>query len=229
MLYLEDQYLKEWDARVIGVKDGKYVTLDRTAFYPKGGGQPHDTGIIGNDYNVIYTGKFSGSISHEVDREGLKEGDKVHCRLDWDRRYKLMRMHTAAHLLSAVFHTEAGALITGNQLDPEKSRIDFSLEDFDKDKIQDYVDEANRLAAEGHEVEISYMDREEALKDPTMVKLANALPPKVKELRIVKIGDIDRQADGGTHVKNTSEIGTIRLLNTKNKGKDNRRVYYTVK
>jgi len=231
-LYMEDSYLKEFEADVVSVKDGKFVVLDKTAFYPNSGGQPHDTGMMtaedGAQYNVVFTGKFSGQISHEVDKEGLKQGDKVKCALDWDRRYKLMRMHTAAHLLCSFFHKKAGALITGNQLNIEKSRIDFSLDDFDREKINEYVRDANDVVQKGVEVKTYTLPREEAMKIPDVVKLANALPPSIKELRIVEIEGVDTQADGGTHVKNTSEIGTISLLKAENKGKNNRRIYYKV-
>ena len=121
-LFLEDSYLKECDATVVAANDGKYIVLGQTIFYPKGGGQPHDTGQIihENDvYNAIYVGKFKGNISHEVDKVGLKKGDKIQCILDWKRRYKLMRSHTAAHALAAILERETGALITGNQLEED--------------------------------------------------------------------------------------------------------------
>ena len=232
-LYLTDSYLKEFDATVKSIKDGKFVVLDQTAFYPSSGGQAHDTGVIttedGNQVNVIFVGKFSGQISHQVEPENvLKEGDIVHCTINWNHRYKLMRMHTAAHLLSAIMHKEAGALITGNQLEEDRSRIDFSMENFDKEKIQEYLAKANEYIQQDKPVTISFMPREEALKIPGMVKLAGALPPDIKELRIVEIQDIDKQADGGTHVKSLKEIGEIIFLKAENKGKSNRRVYYTV-
>ena len=132
-LFLEDSYLKKCDATVVAVSDGKYIVLDQTVFYPKGGGQPHDTGKIiheNNVFNTIYVGKFKGSISHEVDKVGLNNGDKVHCILDWKRRYKLMRNHTAAHTLAAILEKETGALITGNQLEEDKVRFDFNLDLF---------------------------------------------------------------------------------------------------
>src|SRR3989344_9127228 len=138
-LYMNDSYLKEFEAVVESVKDDKFVVLDKTAFYPTGGGQPHDTGMMvcnGEEYPVVFVGKFSGQISHEVSKAGLKQGDKVTGRINWERRYKLMRMHTAAHLLSAIFHSKLGALITGNQKDVEKSRMDFDLENFDREKIE---------------------------------------------------------------------------------------------
>ncbi len=232
-LYMEDSYLKEFEATVKSVKDDKFVVLDQTAFYPKSGGQPWDTGKLvtedNTEYNVVFAGKFSGEISHEVDKPGLKEGDKVKGTIDWDRRYRLMRMHTATHVLSSVFIKEAGALITGNQLDLEKTRIDFSLEDFDRDKISEYVKKANELSATNAEVKISFMPREEVEQKPELARLAKGLPEGVKTLRIVNIEGIDIQADGGTHVKNTSEIGTIEVIDCKNKGKNNRRIYLTIK
>lgn len=231
-LYMEDSYLKEFEAVVKSVKDDKFVVLDKTAFYPKSGGQPWDTGKFvadSGEYNVVFTGKFSGEISHEVDKPGLKEGDKIKGVLDWDRRYRLMRMHTAAHVLSSVFIKEAGALITGNQLDIDKTRIDFSLEDFDREKIDEYVNKANELIKTNATVTISFMPREEVEQREDLARLAKGLPEGVKTLRIVNIEGIDMQADGGTHVKNTEEIGTIEILDCKNKGKNNRRVYFTIK
>jgi len=231
-LYMEDSYLKEFEAVVESVNGGKYVILDKTAFYPRGGGQPHDTGIIncnGIDYNVAFTGKFEGKISHEVDKEGLKAGDKITGKISWERRYKLMRMHTAAHIIDAVLYTKANALCTGNQLECDKSRIDFSLEVIDKDKMQEYIDTANKCIETDAEVKIYSMPRDEALKIKGIVKLASAMPPEVNDLRIVEIPNIDLQADGGTHVKKLKEIGKINLASVENKGKNNRRLYFTLK
>ena len=230
-IYMTDSYLKEFEAIVENVKDDKYIILDRTAFYPQGGGQPHDTGImISNEeeYPVVYARKFEGKISHEVAKPGLKVGDVVNCKIDWDRRYKLMRMHTAAHIIDAVLFNEAGALCTGNQLGLDKSRIDFSLDILDKEKIQQYVNMANEWVKKAVDVKIYTLPREEALKIPGVVKLASVMPPEVSELRIVEIPGIDLQADGGTQVKNTSEIGNISLVSVENKGKNNRRMYFTL-
>jgi misacylated tRNA(Ala) deacylase len=230
-LFLVDSYLRECDATVVSVKDGKYVVLDQTVFYPKGGGQPCDTGkILSGDeaYTVVYVGKFSGEISHEVDRPGLKEGDKAHCVLDWERRYKLMRSHTAAHLFASLLCTGTGALVTGNQLEQDKIRFDFSLEKFDPETLRTYVDKANELLREDVPVRSYELPREEALKIPGVVKMAEAFPPDIPRLRIVEIVGVDRQADGGTHVKNLREVGQIRVLKTENKGKQNRRVYFTL-
>jgi misacylated tRNA(Ala) deacylase len=232
-LYLRDCYLKEFDAEVVKA-DGKYIVLDNTAFYPQSGGQPWDEGVMvrddGKEFRVVFVGKFSGSISHEVDQEGLRAGDKVRCSIDWDRRYKLMKSHTAAHIISEVIHKETGAMITGNQLGVDKNRIDFSVQDFDGDKLQSYEDKANEVVRQGIELSYEYKSREEVLKDPEMTKLAKGIEalPDVKNFRIVRIGDFDYQADGGTHVKNTSEIGGIRFVDFVNKGSKNRRVYFTV-
>lgn len=230
-LYLDDSYLKECTATVKSVDKGKFIVLDQTIFYPNSGGQPWDEGIIkrGDDeFKVVFVGKFSGDISHEVDKEGLKEGDEVTCIVDWERRYQLMKMHTSSHILSTIVHNETGALITGNQLNLDKSRVDFSLEDFDRDKIREYIHKTNEAIKRNLEIKTYYLPRDEAMKIPSIVKLANALPPNIAELRIVEIGDVDTQADGGTHVKNTSEIGELELIKVDNKGKNNRRVYYKI-
>ena len=228
-LYLEDSYLKECEATISSVKDAKYVTLDQTIFYPKGGGQSWDTGKIVEDddeYNVVYVGKFSGTVSHEVDHSGLQEGDKVHCILDWSRRYKLMRSHTAAHVFASLLCVGTGALITGNNLTEDKVRFDFSLEEFDRDVLQHYIDKANSLFKKDIPVKWYQMSREEALKIPGIIKMATALPPNIPVLRIVEVVGIDKQADGGTHVKNLREVGQIELIKAQNKGRSNRRVYF---
>jgi len=228
-LYLQDSYLKECDATVASVKNDKYVILDQTIFYPKGGGQPWDTGkmICGNDiYNVVYVGKFGGEISNEVDESGLRVGDKVHCMLSWERRYRLMRSHTAAHALASILVKETGALITGNQLEEDKVRFDFSLEDFDRDIFKGYINKANELFRHNVPVKWYELPMEKAMKLPGIVKLAKALPPNIPMLRIVEIEGVDRQADAGTHVRNLKEVGAIEMIKAENKGKNNRRVYF---
>jgi Ser-tRNA(Ala) deacylase AlaX len=148
--------------------------------------------------------------------------------LDWERRYRIMKMHTSAHILCAIVNRETGALITGNQISPDISRIDFSLEQFDREKISDYIKMANDIVKSALDVKTSFLKREEALKVPGLVKLANAAPPSVEVLRIVQIDDVDVQADGGVHVSNTIEIEEIIGKGAENKGKNNRRLYYTV-
>ncbi len=228
-LYLNDCYLKEFDATVVSVDKDKYVVLDKTAFYPNAGGQPYDTGKLicnGTEYKVVYVGKFGGNISHELDKPGLKPGDKVHGFIDWERRYKLMRMHTAAHILSAVFNKEASALITGGQLELEKSRIDFNLENFDREKIDEYIKKSSEIVKRDLPIKIYSIPRAEAEAEPGIAKLAKGLPEGIQEIRIVDIIGFDRQADGGTHVRSTKEVGEIIFLRADNKGKDNRRLYY---
>ena len=230
-LYLDDSYLRECDATVVSVKDGKYVVLDRTVFYPKGGGQPWDTGKMIRDhetFNVVYVGKFSGEISHEVDHAGLKEGDKVHLALDWERRYKLMRSHTAAHIFASLLCNGTGALVTGNQLEEDKIRFDFNLEKFDPEILTEYIERANELFRKDIPVKWYELPREEALRIPGLIKMAEAFPPDIPRLRVVEVVSIDKQADGGTHVKNLKEVGGINVLKTENKGKQNRRVYFTL-
>jgi len=231
-LYMDDSYLKKWDAQIVSVKDDKYVILDKTAFYPKGGGQPWDEGVLTNnriEYKVIYTGKFSGEISHEVDNPGLKEGDEVSCEIDWERRYTFMRYHTASHLISNLLYKRADAKITGNQIEADKTRMDFSMTDYSPDKLRTFVEEANEIIETNLPVTVDYMSREDVLQKPELARLAMGLPKNIKEFRIVRIGDIDEQVDGGTHVKSLKEIGKIEITKTVNKGKNNRRIYFVLK
>jgi len=231
-LYMDDSYLKSWNAKVTNVKDGKYIILDKTAFYPKGGGQPWDEGYIIKDneeFRVVYVGKFSGQISHEVDKSGLKIGDEVSCELDWERRYTYMRYHTASHLISNILYRRANAKITGNQIELDKTRMDFSMMDYSPEKLRDYVDEANGIIEQDLPITIDYMSRDEVLGKPELARLAVGLPENIKEFRIVKIGDIDEQVDGGTHINHLNEIGKIEVTKTVNKGKNNRRMYFILK
>lgn len=228
---MTDSYLKEFEAEVVSVKDGKYIVLDKTAFYPDSGGQPHDTGMLAKaekEFRVIFVGKFDGKISHEVDTEGLKTGDMVKGRIDWERRYMLMRMHTAAHILCEMVHRKSRALITGNQLGTDKSRIDFSLEDFDKELIAECITEANKITDMGLPVKVYFMPKEQAMKIENISKLVKGFPEHLKEIRIVEIVGYDIQADGGTHVRNTKEVGHLEFVEAVNKGRSNRRVYFRI-
>ncbi len=230
-LYLEDSYIKECDAQVISVKDNKYIILNKTCFYPRGGGLPSDTGkiiVMGSEFGVLSVAKSEGQIVHElaIQNPQLKTGDNVKCIIDWERRYKLMRMHTAAHALVGIMNKEAGVLITGNQIDVDQSRIDFNLENPTRELIEEYVRKTNEALKTNVEIKIYFLPRDEALKIPGMVKLAGALPPDIKELRILEIPGIDIQADGGPHVKNTGEVGELELIKLENKGKNNRRIYF---
>ena len=229
--YLEDSYLKEYESRVIEV-DGNKIVLENTIFYPESGGQACDMGKIvrdDEDFVVSNVKKENGKIVHYVDKEGLNERDEVVCVIDWDRRYKLMKSHTCAHIISAIVHKDTGALITGNSITPEKIRIDFSVQDFNVEVAKRFIEEANKAIKRHLEITSYTISREEMDRKPEMVKLAKGLPSFVKIVRIVKIGDVDEQPDGGTHVKNTKEIGELELIEVDNRGKDNRRMYLKLK
>lgn len=230
-LYLQDCYMKTFEATVSSVKDGKFIVLDKTAFYPNAGGQPYDTGIMkkGDEtYTVVFVGKFGEGISHEVDKEGLEVGDTVQCTIDWERRYRLMRMHTAAHVLSRVIYEETGAHTSGNQLGTEKSRIDFTLETFDKEKVKGWIEKANSLIEKNPQVKKSFMSREDALAIPGFAGPSPHLMQGFDTLRVVDITDVDAQPCGGTHIDTLGEIGTITFIKSENKGKQNRRIYFSV-
>jgi misacylated tRNA(Ala) deacylase len=229
-LYMEDCYLKEFTSKVISA-EGKMIELEETAFYPESGGQPTDFGTIERNkeiFNIVKVSKDKGRIIHEVDHEGLSKGDIIHGKIDWERRHILMRYHTASHVFAAVINHRTGAVITGNQIYTDKARDDYSLANFDREKLQEYVDEANAILAKGLPVHLYMMPREEAFKIPELVKLKMQLPETIKIIRVVDIEGFDEQACGGTHVKNLSEIGKIRVTETANKGKDNRRIYFVL-
>jgi misacylated tRNA(Ala) deacylase len=233
MKHLEDSYVKEFDAVVSDVRDATQVILDHTYFYAVSGGQPTDTGIIvrksdGKEFKVTNVKKGEGGIVHEVvnDVAVLAAGDEVRCVIDWERRHRLMRSHTAAHVVSEIIHRKTGAMITGNQLELEKVRIDFSLDAFDAEAFAAYIDEANALIAQGLPVTGEIMPRAEAMRIPTISKLANGLPEHITEVRVVTIQGFDQQGCGGTHVKNTAEIGTLEFVKADNRGQKNRRVYF---
>jgi len=231
-LYMDDSYLKEWDAEVKSISKDKFIILDKTAFFPRGGGVEWDTGTITTDdenvFNVVYTGKFSGEISHEVDNKGLKVGDKVKCNLNWNRRYLLMRYHTATHVLSGVFFNEYGLKVTGNQLTTEKGRIDLNMDEMDVDLIKKAIEKSNLIIKKKLPIETYYKSRVEAKKDPNLFKLAVGFTHDVDTIRIVDIKGFDRQADGGCHVINLNEIGKIKFKDAVNKGKNFKRVYFAV-
>ncbi len=225
LIYIEDSYVKSFDASISSA-DGEKVVLDATAFYPQSGGQPSDLGSIfrdGEEFTVLKVEPL-GPI-HVLDKLGLAPGDKVSGRIDWERRYRFMRSHTACHILGAVIFNETGAKITGNQIDLAKSRIDFSLEKFDKSEMAAYVEKANRIVIENHIVKTSLLSKAEATAIPNLVRLAMEVPDR-EEIRIVEIEGVDQQACGGTHVRSTSEVKGIKLVKAENKGKSNRRVYF---
>ena len=230
-LYLKDGYLKEFDAKIIEA-NGKEIELDQTAFYPSSGGQPDDTGIISvgsQDYVVTSVKKEKGRIVHHLDREGAKVGDAVHGQIDWTRRYIHMRYHTASHVLSGVIYKETGAEVTGNQIGEFQTRIDFSLENFDREKMKDYEAQANKILRSNLPVKIKFLAKEEAAKIPNVTKLAMGLPDTIKEIRIISVEGFEQEACGGTHLANTEEAGQIEITETENKGKANRRLYFKLR
>jgi misacylated tRNA(Ala) deacylase len=231
-LYMDDSYLKEFDAVVKSVS-GKYVVLDQTAFFPKGGGVEWDTGVMrrksdNKEFKVVYVGKFKGEISHELNEEGLKEGDEIKGAIDWERRYKLMRYHTGTHVFTGVLFNDYNLQVTGNQLTTKKARVDLNMDEMDIDLLKQAIEKANNIIANDLPVEIYYKSRKEAEKDPELFKLAIGFPHNIDNIRIVDIKGFDAQADGGCHVKSLKEIGKLVYKNAVNKGKNNRRVYYTV-
>lgn len=230
LLYLDDSYLREFEAEVIDVRENG-VILGATAFHPTGGGLVSDTGHIAHSRGVsrVLEARFvEEGVLHVVEGDLPEVGEVVRGTLDWERRYRIMRMHTSLHALSAVVSRETGALVTGNQVRPDVSRVDFSLETLDRELIRRLVDRTNSLLAEGRPVRISWIPREEALKIPGITKLADRLPPELEVWRVVEIEGIDLQADGGPHVRNTAEIGRIEIVDLESKGRRNKRVYFTL-
>ncbi len=230
LLYLADCYLKEFDAQVLGV-EGNMVELDKTAFYPESGGQPSDKGKLvrgSEEFTVVKATKQSGKVLLELDRNGIENGDAVHGVIDWNWRYKMMRMHSAAHVITmAIQEINPDVLVTGGQIGFEESRDDYCFKEWN-DEIKGEIErKANEIVKQGIEVQIYELPREEAFQMPQLFKLRDVLPPSVPMIRIVRIGD-DLNACGGTHVKNTLEIGRVSITKTKSKGLDNRRIYYSL-
>ena len=229
LLYQTDSYLKEFDARVEGVSgEPQGLVLDRTAFYPGGGGQPADAGTI-NGKPVTRIRRAEGRLFHVLGGEPPAEGDAIHGVIDWDRRYKLMRTHTAMHVLCGVVFRDYGALVTGGEMEPLKGRMDFEFERLERALVSTIENAVNHEIAAGHEVRTKILPRAEAFKIPDLIRTKiNLLPVGIQEVRTVEIVGLDLQADGGTHVKNTSEVGRIRVLDYKSKGASNKRIYVEV-
>jgi misacylated tRNA(Ala) deacylase len=228
-IYLEDSYRREFDAEVESLQ-GDGIVLSRTAFYPQSGGQPSDLGSLSHEgitYKVVNVTVQDGKIFHSVDGAGLSPGDQVLGAIDWDRRYRLMRSHTACHILSAIIFQETGARITGNQIDLARSRVDFSLETFDKAKMNDYIERANQIIRKNVPVRTRVLPRSEALSIPDLLRLAKEVPDR-EMIRIVEIDGVDIQACGGTHVRTTGEVAGMNMAKAENKGKSNRRVYFEI-
>ncbi len=223
----EDSYRKELDATVTAVED-EWVELDQTIFYPEGGGQPGDTGSFqkdGQTVSVVDTrkGDNQGSIRHQLETadHGLKVGDQISTAIDWDRRYKLMRMHTSMHLLGSLIPVP----VTGGKVGVDKSRLDFDLGEHQVDK-EDLTNKMNELVQAAHEVRFESITDEELDENPGLVRTMSVQPPRgVGEIRMVRVLDVDYQPCGGTHVNNSSEVGKVLISKIENKGKRNRRLH----
>lgn len=230
-LYQREAYLKEFEARVAGIEDGG-VVLDRTAFFPTGGGVMGDRGALvagdGRSFAVVETLDIEGRVLHRVEEAGLQVGQPVRAELDWERRHLLMRYHTATHVLSGVMFQDYGVRVTGNQLTPEKGRVDFAFETYDREVLEEGFRKSNALIEKNLPVEISFLPAAEAAARPELFKLETAFRHHLPEVRLVDIVGFDVQADGGCHVARLAEIGTLVLTKAENKGKANRRVYFVL-
>jgi misacylated tRNA(Ala) deacylase len=227
LLYLKDHYLREFDATVTGV-GSNFVTLDKTAFYPTGGGQPNDTGILrldGGESRVVDVSKKTGSVQHMVEEPAPPQGATVHGIIDWDRRYVFMRYHSALHVLCGLVYHMYGGLVTGGQISLEKARMDFDLQDLNADRVQEIEKECNKVIHAARPIAVRFLPREEAMRHPDLIRTKiNLVPSEITEIRVVDIEGLDVQADGGTHVANTKEIQGIKIVKTANKGRINRRM-----
>ena len=227
-VYYEDSYRKELRATVTAV-DGEWIEFDQTIFYPLGGGQPGDTGLVigpdGRGYKVLDTRKsdLGQQIRHQLDTDdhGLQPGDSVDTAIDWERRYRHMRMHTCMHLLGSLIPVP----VTGGSVGAEKSRLDFDLGGHEIDK-DDLTNRINSLVAEAHDVIFGTIPEAELDARPELVRTMSVQPPRgAGDIRTVRISEVDFQPCGGTHVSNSSEVGAVRISKIENKGKRNRRVH----
>ena len=227
LLYLKDHYLREFDAKVINVETG-LVTLDKTLFYPTGGGQPNDTGTMrwgAGESKVVDVSKKTGTVLHKADGLAPPQGAMVHGIIDWDRRYVFMRYHSALHVLCGLVYHMYGGLVTGGQIYPDRARMDFDLQDLSTDRVAEIEKACNKEIQASRPIVVRFLPREEAMKQPDLIRTKiNLLPPEIAEVRVVEIEGLDVQADGGTHVANTKEIQGIKVVKTANKGRINRRM-----
>jgi misacylated tRNA(Ala) deacylase len=243
LFYQTDSYLREFDATVAAVDvEGKRVALDRTAFYPGGGGQPCDLGTltIGEQtVQVMQVKKEGDLVWHTLtpfpspwEGEGSEpdsRGVTVHGSLDWSRRYALMRTHTALHILCGVVWRDYGAQVTGGNMDPLQGRMDFEFATLRGELVGEIEAKCNAEIAAARDVRVRILPRDEAFQIPDLIRTKiNLLPPGILEVRTVEITGLDLQADGGTHVANTREVGRIKVTDYKSKGAINKRIYIEV-
>jgi len=227
LLYQTDSYLRETDATATRV-EGTQVALDRTIFYAQGGGQPADHGTLqwdGGRARVIDVRKVGQDVLHTLDGPPPSAGTSVHAALDWERRYALMRAHTATHVLDGVIWRDYGALVTGSAMEPGSARQDFELEHMSADFATEVERRTNAELGADREVRVRILPRAEALIIPDLIRTKiNLLPIGIEQIRVVEIVGLDLQADGGTHVARTSEVGTIRIVGHESKGRINKRL-----
>ena len=231
LLYLRDAYLTSFDARVLAVEAGDddtvRVALERTAFYPTGGGQPHDTGTLAG-LTVTEVRKEGDHVWHRLvvaDGEAPAVGDTVSGVVDWDRRHRLMRTHTALHVLCGVIWNEWRVPVTGGNMEPLAARMDFEFDPLPEGfgpRVEELVND--ELSAD-RPIEVTFLPRSTAVMDEDLIRTkVSMIPDTVPEIRVVDIVGLDKQADGGTHVRSTGEVGRIRVVKLENKGKGNKRV-----
>ncbi len=235
LLYHTDAYLQEFDALVTSViEDQRAVILDRTAFYPGGGGQPCDFGslqINGNSYVVDKVKKQGDDVLHFLGGTVPlpAPNSAAHGTLDWARRHKLMRTHTALHVLCGTVFRDYGALVTGGDMEPLKGRMDFEFETMRGELVREIEQAVNAEVQKGREIRVNILPREEAFRIPDLIRTKiNLLPEGISHVRTVEIVGLDLQADGGTHVRNTAEVGHIRVADYKSKGAINKRIYIEI-
>jgi misacylated tRNA(Ala) deacylase len=227
LLYLTDSYLSTFDARVVDTAEHS-VVLDRTAFYPRGGGQMSDVGgfeAYGERFKVISVEKRGDQVFHTIDGALPPLGYRVHGEIDWDHRYRMMRTHTALHVLCGVIFRQYGAVVTGCQMYPDRARMDFTLADLTPERVREIERLSNEAISAGLPVRARFLPRKEADLVPELIRTKiNRVPPHIDPIRTVEIVGLDLQADGGTHVNNTLEVGGITIRKTENKGRENRRL-----
>jgi misacylated tRNA(Ala) deacylase len=231
LLYQTDAYLQKFVAHVEAIDDGALI-LDRTAFYPGGGGQEPDQGAIqwhGHEYPLSKAKKVGAQVLHWIETSELHPlphvGSEVHGLIAWERRFQLMRTHTALHILCGVIWRDYGAQVTGGNMRPLRARMDFELEHMSADFAAEVEERINAEVAAEREVKIRILPREEAFQIPDLIRTKiNLLPEGITSVRVVEIEGLDMQADGGTHVANTREVGQIRVVKHESKGKINKRL-----
>ncbi len=228
-LFAVDAYRHVFDATVAEVdREGGRVRLARTAFYPGGGGQPCDLGEFATPAGtlpVTAVRRQQGEIWHTVEGELPDQGVEVEGRIDWDRRHRLMRTHTALHVLCGVIWADHGIPVTGGNMEPMKGRLDFPFPAMSADLGAQVERRINEEIEKAHQIVVDFLPRSEADSDPALIRTsANLIPQEIDPLRIIDIVGLDRQADGGTHVLSTAEVGRVRVVGTESKGKDNKRI-----